>query len=218
MKNKKTLYHFVLDKSGSMHDCTESTVIGFNNQLTTIRELQTEFQDQEFEVSLTIFNDQVDHVLSYVNIGAFEHLTHSRYQPDGATALLDAIGMSINQIRIANETKIINDEMSVVVVILTDGMENASREFTYHQIAATIAALEETGKWTFTFLGADIDAVHTSKMLNIRSENVISFNKKDMNGMLNDVSYGMRDYTVKKSMGKMKKDFLDFIDKKDRRN
>jgi hypothetical protein len=218
MKNKKTLYHFVLDKSGSMHDCKETTVTGFNNQLATIKQLQLEFKDQEFEVSLTIFNDQVDHVLSHVAIAAFERLTYSRYQPDGGTSLLDAIGLSINQIRIANETKIINDEMSVVLVILTDGMENASREFTYHQIAATIAALEETEKWTFTFLGADIDARHTSKMLNIRAENVISFNKSDMNGMLNDISYGMRDYTVKKSMGKMKKDFLDFIEKKDRRN
>jgi hypothetical protein len=218
MENKKTLYHFVLDKSGSMSNCRETTIIGFNNQLKTINELQKEYPDQEFEVSLTIFDDNVEHVFSHVNINSFENLTSSMYMPNGCTALLDAIGESINKIRITNETQILKNEMSVVMVILTDGMENASREFNYHQIASTIKNLEETEKWTFTFLGADIDAIHTSKMLNIRQENVVSFNKSDMNVMMNEISDGMRFYSQSKSMGKTKKDFLDFIIKKDRRN
>lgn len=217
MKNKKTLYHFVLDKSGSMGNCRETTIIGFNNQLETIKQLQNEYPEQEFEVSLTIFDDNVDHVFSHVNLKAFENLTSAMYIPNGCTALLDAIGQSINQIRISNETQILNNEMSVVMVILTDGMENASREFTYHQIARTIKSLEQTEKWTFTFLGADIDAVHTSKMLNIREENVVSFNKKDMHTMMNEISDGMRHYSQSKSMGETKKDFLDFIYQKDRR-
>jgi uncharacterized protein YegL len=217
MKNKKTLYHFVLDKSGSMSNCRETTVNGFNSQLDTIKELQQEFLKQEFEVSLTIFDNQVDHVESHVQINKFDKLNLSRYNPNGGTALLDAIGMSINQIRVTNETKILNNEMSIVVVILTDGMENASREFTYHQIANTIEELEATEKWNFTFLGADIDAIHTSKMLNIRTENVISFSKSDMSNMMNDVSEGMRQYSQSKSFGNIKKDFLDFIEDKDRR-
>lgn len=217
MKNKKTLYHFVLDKSGSMSNCRETTVNGFNSQLDTIKDLQKEFPDQEFEVSLTIFDNLVDHVESHVSINKFDKLRLSRYIPNGATSLLDAIGMSINQIRVTNETKILNDEMSIVMVILTDGMENASREFTYHQIARTIEELEATEKWNFTFLGADIDAIHTSKMLNIRRENVVSFNKSDMSNMMNDVSEGMRQYSQSKSFGNIKKDFLDFIEDKDRR-
>lgn len=217
MKNKKTLYHFVLDKSGSMEDCRETTVNGFNSQLETIKELQKEFPEQEFEVSLTIFNEHIDHIQTHVEVRNFEYLSLSRYMPRGGTSLLDAIGMSINQIRITNETKILNNEMSIVMVILTDGMENASREFTYHQIASSIKALEETEKWTFTFLGADIDAIHTSKMLNIRTENVVSFDKSDMKNMMNEVSEGMRHYSHSKSEGKTKKDFLDFIANKDRR-
>jgi uncharacterized protein YegL len=217
MKNKKTLYHFVLDKSGSMSNCRETTVDGFNSQLDTIKDLQKEFPDQEFEVSLTTFDNYVEHVQSHVNIKKFDNLKLSKYCPNGGTALLDGIGMSINQIRIANETKIINDEMSVVVVILTDGMENASREFTYHQIAKTIEELEATEKWNFTFLGADIDAIHTSKMLNIRRENVVSFSKTFMPEMMNDVSEAMRQYSTSKSTGSIKKNFLDFIKNKDRR-
>lgn len=218
MKNKKTLYHFVLDKSGSMSNCRETTIAGFNNQLETIQQLQKEFTEQNFEVSLTIFDDTIENVFTHSDINIFEKLTPAMYQPRGCTALLDAIGMSINQIRMTNETKILNDEMSVVMVILTDGMENASREFTFHNIARTIKALEETEKWTFTFLGADIDAIHTSKMLNIREENVVSFNKSDMANMMNDISDGMRHYSQSKSEGKTKKNFLDFIKKKDRRN
>ena len=218
MKNKKTLYHFVLDKSGSMGNCRETTVNGFNAQLETIKELQKELPDQEFEVSLTIFDEHIDHVQTHQRINNFEYLSLSRYLPRGGTALLDAIGMSINQIRMTNETKILNNETSIVMVILTDGMENASREFTYHQIASSIKALEATEKWTFTFLGADIDAIHTSKMLNIREENVVSFNKSDMGDMMSDISEGMRQYSYSKSEGKTKKDFLDFIKKKDRRN
>lgn len=217
MKNKKTLYHFVLDKSGSMSNCRETTVNGFNSQLDTIKDLQKEFPDQEFEVSLTTFDNYVEHVQSHVNIEKFDNLKLSKYCPNGGTALLDGIGMSINQIRIANETKIINDEMSVVVVILTDGMENTSREFTYHQIARTIEELEATEKWNFTFLGADIDAIHTSKMLNIRRENVVSFSKTFMPEMMNDVSEAMRQYSTSKSTGSIKRDFLDFIKNKDRR-
>jgi hypothetical protein len=218
MKNTKTLYHFVLDKSGSMGNCRKTTITGFNNQLETIKKLQKEFPNQIFEVSLTIFDDHVEHLFSQVRLNAFENLTTSMYQPAGCTALLDAIGMAVNQIRIINEFQILNDEMSVVMVILTDGMENASREFTFHTIARTIKDLEETEKWSFTFLGADIDAIHTSKMLNIRAENVVSFNKGDMNEMMNEISNGMREYSVSKSKGKTKKDFLDFIIKKDRRN
>lgn len=218
MKNKKTLYQFVLDKSSSMTDCRESTIQGFNSQLDTIKQLQKDFPDQEFNVSLTVFNDHVESVYNQIALNSFERLTSKSYKPNGCTALLDAIGMSINQIRMTNESKILNDEMSVVVVILTDGMENASRQFNYHQIADMIKTLEQTEKWTFTFLGADIDAIHTSKMLNIRQENVISFNKKDMRQMMMDINQGMHHYSHSKSMGQTKKDFLDFIDKKDRRN
>ena len=217
MKNKKTLYHFVLDKSGSMNNCIESTVNGYNAQLETIQKLQKEFPEQHFLVSLTIFDDKVDDVQLNQTIDAVKFLSTSRYRPNGTTALLDAIGMSINSIRIANESKILNDEMSVVMVILTDGLENASREFTFHQIANIIKTLEDTEKWTFNFLGADIDAIHTSKMLNIKTENVVSFNKSNMEEMMEHFSEGIRQYSHSKSRGITKNNFLDFLLNKDLR-
>jgi hypothetical protein len=122
MKNKKTLYHFVVDKSGSMSNCIETTIAGFNSQLETIVQLQNAFPEQDFMASLTIFDNTVETIFSQVGIKYFTSLNYANYCPNGSTALLDAIGISINEIRIKNETYIISNEMSVVMVILTDGL------------------------------------------------------------------------------------------------
>ncbi len=216
--NNKTLYHFILDKSGSMGNCRQQTIDGFNSQLETVQSLQSEFANQELLLSLTVFDDRVDHVRNSRTISDFKALSPTDYFPSGQTALLDAIGESIDRIRLVYDNEIRDDKMSVVVIILTDGQENASRRFSYHQIASQISLLEESGRWTFNFLGADIDAVHTSKMLNIRMENVVSFSKGDMGEMMGNVSRGMHYYSRAKATGKVKKDFLDFMLRKDRRN
>ena len=139
------------------------------------------------------------------------------YHPNGSTALLDAIGKSIYQIKSDFGPQISNDEATVVMVIITDGEENASRFYTYHDIARMIQELDETDKWTFSFLGADLDAVHTSQMLNIRRENVMSFSKSDYRFMMEDVSKSINSYAEAKSQGKSKRDIFDIFTKKDRR-
>ena len=101
--------------------------------------------------------------------------------------------------------------------ILPDGAENASRLYTYHELARMIKELDETGKWTFSFLGADLDAIHTSQMLNIRRENVISFSKRNYAEMMHDVSFSIQSYAQSKSEGNLKNDIFDIFDKKDLR-
>jgi hypothetical protein len=107
--------------------------------------------------------------------------------------------------------------MSVVMVIITDGHENSSRMYTYHDIAQLIKTLEDTDKWTFSFLGADFDAIHTSKMLNIRRENAMSYSKTSYSEMMYDLSDSIKAYSNSKSEGKLKKDLLDIFKNKDRR-
>lgn len=210
MKNKKTLYHFVLDMSGSMSNCIEETLNGFNTQLDVIKALQLEYTDQEIQVSLTLFNDKIDTILSEVGIDEIKRITRSVYNPGGTTALLDAIGLSVEGIQKLNQILVSQYEMSVVMIILTDGYENTSRKFTFLKIAEMIKNLENTGQWTFTFLGADIDAMHTSKMINIKDVNVRSFNKEDFHIVMDEISLGMRDYISIKDKGITKRDFLDF--------
>ena len=134
------------------------------------------------------------------------------------TALLDAVGGSIDRIEKQFGKELENDEISVVMVIITDGYENASKYFTFHMVAQKIAKLDETGKWTFSYLGADFDAIHTSKMMNIRKENVMNFRKKSYASMMDDLSDSIGVYAEEKRKGNLKRDILDIFKKKDRRN
>ena len=217
MKNKKTIYHFIIDKSGSMTGMEEQAVQGFNTQLATLQELKRTYPEQEFRVSLTFFNDRVRNIITNGQVEQLFPMNPNTFNPGGSTALLDAIGSSIYQIKSDFGVELLNDEATVVMVIITDGAENASRLYTFHELARMIKELDETGKWTFSFLGADLDAIHTSQMLNIRRENVISFSKRNYAEMMHDVSFSIQSYAQSKSEGNLKNDIFDIFDKKDLR-
>jgi hypothetical protein len=218
MKNKTTLYHFIVDQSGSMAGLESQTIAGFNTQLKTIQELNLEFPDQEYLCSLTFFNHDVHDRIRFADVTSLEFLTIEKYVPDGTTALLDAVGKSIYGIKNKYGKDLEEDKMSVVLIIITDGHENASRMYTYHDVAQLIKELDETEKWTFSFLGADFDAIHTSHMLNIRQENVMNFSKSGYASFMGDVSDSIRTYAEEKSKGNQKRDIFDIFRNKDRRN
>jgi uncharacterized protein YegL len=218
MKNKKTIYHFVVDQSGSMSGSEEPTIEGFNSQLKTLQELKKESQDNEYIVSVTYFEDEVMDIVKFAPIEEIQLLSRENYRPGGMTALLDGIGKSIEAIRRKYDQEIREDLASVVIVILTDGGENASKFYTRNLIAETIKELDATGKWTFSFLGADLDAVSASDNLNIRRENIISFNKENYSGIMDQMSSSIRNYESMKSAGNMKSNLFDDIDEKDQRN
>ncbi|OYU56706.1 MAG: hypothetical protein CFE25_05630 [Chitinophagaceae bacterium BSSC1] len=180
MKTRKTIYHLILDKSSSMSDCKEQTVNGFNMQIEAIKSLENEFPEEEITIGLTTFNHIVFNQHFDVLPANFEKLTYLSYQPSGTTALLDAIG---------NTIKIIEDEYflsqnglptSVVIVIITDGHENSSYNFPLTDIKSNISRLEETGNWTFSFIGATLDAVSVAAKMAIRRSNSYSFDKRNM--------------------------------------
>lgn len=217
MKNKKTIYHFVVDQSGSMSGSEGPTIEGFNSQLKTLQELKKESQDNEYIVSVTYFEDEVMDIVKFAAIEEIQLLSRENYRPGGMTALLDGIGKSIQAIRRKYDQEIREDLASVVIVILTDGGENASKFYTQNLIAETIKELDATGKWTFSFLGADLDAVQASDNLNIRRENIISFNKENYSGIMDQMSSSIRNYESMKSAGNMKSNLFDDIDEKDQR-
>ncbi|MFM7729486.1 MAG: VWA domain-containing protein, partial [Flavobacteriales bacterium] len=154
MQNKTTHYQIILDSSGSMSDCRHATINTFNEHLQSIKAIQREFPDQNIRISLTNFSHEVkevfvDRVTSEVNM-----LNDENYKTDGSTKLLDAIGKCIQRMEFVHGQDIAQDKASVVFLILTDGEENASTIFNYHQVAGMIERLQATGKWAFTFLGA----------------------------------------------------------------
>ena len=210
--NNTTLYQFIIDRSGSMRGLQQMVVGGYNEHLSAVRNMQETYPDQQFLVSLLTFDDEVKWLVKPAPINKLKELPENAFTPRGMTALLDAIGKGIHHIESKYAQKIQNDEMSVVMVIITDGAENASQFFNYHSIAKKIKERDETGKWTFSFIGCDFDAVHTSKMLNIRRENVRNYNKREYGLMSKSVDKTFMRYAESKSNGSFGKQVFHFFE------
>ena len=210
MKQRKTIYHLIVDKSGSMSDCIENTVVGFNEQVKRIKQLELEFLNEEITIGLTTFNHSV--YLHYFGTvpSSIPKLTPETYCPSGSTALLDAIGITIKQIEGSLEMIPKNLPTTVVVVILTDGYENASQSFALAKIRSTISRLEETGNWTFSFIGATLDAVDIAVQMSIKSENSFVFEKKGMKSEVWDLlDESLTKYYTNKNLGIKNDSFFD---------
>lgn len=208
MNKQKTLYHLVVDKSGSMADCLEQTIEGFNAQLARIRSLSVEFPDQEVSVGLTLFDDGVECLYSGKSPERCPDLNGETYVPGGSTALLDAIGMTIQRLEGAKAEAERTSPATVVMVIITDGHENASRMHNFKEVSDRIAALQETGQWTFTYLGATLDAAQVGESLKIDQRNNRFFSKERIGReVFDEVSDSMRHYMLKKRKGEDLKDF-----------
>jgi hypothetical protein len=197
MMTQKTLYHLIVDKSGSMMDSIDATIDGFNAQIDRIRMLTREFPEQVISVGLTLFDDDVQCLYSEQVPEKCPLLDHKSYKPGGRTALLDAIGLTIQELEKGRAESEMNHSVTVVMVIITDGHENASRSFTFDDVSKKIATLQETAQWIFTYLGATLDATEIGNKLNIDKRNSRSYDKKDMGREVFDkVSDSMRSYLV----------------------
>ena len=171
MKKNLTELVFILDKSGSMSGLEKDTVGGFNSMLKKQKE-----SGGEVLVTTVLFNHETETVhdrLKAENVGV---LTEKEYYVGGCTALLDAVGKTVEHIKGIH--KYIRDEdvpEHTLVVITTDGLENASRYYTASQVKHLIEAQKEAG-WEFLFFGANIDAVDVGCDLGIAKERVANFN------------------------------------------
>ena len=208
MKNKKTYYLLILDKSGSMQSCVNETIGGFNEQVQMIRNLRTRFPEQEILVSLTTFSDEVNHVFDKCTDKEIHELDRKLYQPNGSTALLDAIGESVMKLKSDIGDEIEKDIATAVVVIITDGHENASKLFDWAGIRKMIRELEATSSWTFSFLGATADAIETASRINIKRSNAMHYSTHEMPETMDKVCYSLSSYISEKNKGRKPDDFL----------
>jgi hypothetical protein len=198
MKKQKTIYHFVLDKSGSMSDCILATLSGLKEQRDNIITIAKKFPEQEIRVGLTVFNQDVQVIYQDIPAEKLLDIQQIEYRPNGTTALLDAIGLSVTRV----ENQLIQEGDTAIIVILTDGYENASRYFSLPQIRNLIKSKEEAGKFTFSFLGATLDAVDIAEQMNIKKENSAYFEKSMMqDAVFNRVSNSINDYMDRKRKG-----------------
>ena len=166
-KNKtiqKVFNLIILDESGSMSAIEKQAVSGLNETLQTISNAQREHTEQQHYVSFVTFNSNgIRTVMNRKQVEGGKALKWTDYQPNACTPLYDAMGQSINELK-----GHVNDEDVVLVTIITDGMENASREFCGKDIKKLVSDMKEKG-WVFAYIGTnqDVDAVADS--MGIRS-------------------------------------------------
>jgi len=172
MKQDLTEIIAIIDKSGSMHDLTSDTIGNFNNFLAEQR-----LVPGEAKMALTLFNHIVNFVVPpSTNIDAIKPLDDKTYHADGNTALYDAIGKTVTAVGESISLTAEEDRPSkIIVLIITDGLENSSQEYDQEQIATMIKHQQDVYNWEFIFMGANIDAPAVAMAMNIPMANSANF-------------------------------------------
>ena len=181
MKKDLTELVFILDKSGSMGGLVSDTIGGYNSMLAKQRSA-----DGACLITTVLFADGYELLHDRTDIRAVSPITEREYQTGGSTALLDAIGRSIQ--KIANAQRHISEDYraeNVLFVIITDGEENSSREFSSERVKRMIEHEKKKYGWEFVFLGANIDAVETAGSLGIAPDRAADYVQDSKGTQLN---------------------------------
>lgn len=171
MKKNLTELVFILDRSGSMAGLETDTIGGFNAMIDKQRS-----EPGEAVISTVLFDNVSDVIHDRISLDKVPKLTEREYFVRGCTALLDAVGGAIHHI--GNVHKYAREEdrpEKTVFVITTDGMENASRRYTYDEVKVMIERQREKHGWEFLFLGANIDAAKEAARFGIRADRAANY-------------------------------------------
>ncbi len=172
----ETYYILLLDKSGSMGSVRQATLDGLNEQLQEIKKLQAKYPEQKYKITINTFDSEHATIFNRVDAEEVKILTNEDYVPDGMTALYDSIGFAITEFEASEaNNRVKSGDAEVIVVILTDGIENKSKEFTSSIISELIGRVKATNSWIFNFMGASESAVLDAKNIGIDANNVLSY-------------------------------------------
>lgn len=200
MDDNLTEIIMILDESGSMGSLTADTIGGFNTFIETQRK-----EPGKALVTLVKFNSVSTVVYSGVDLANVKPLDHTAYRPNGMTALYDAIGKACNKVgeRLSN-TPEEQRPSKVMVVIITDGEENSSREFNREKIKEIIDFQTNVYNWTFLFIGANIDAATVGGSMGISQTANYTADAAGTKSLYNTVSQVTASY---RSTGTVSKDW-----------
>lgn len=168
MRNDMTELVFILDRSGSMHGMEEDTIGGFNRVIDDQRKLEG-----DAIVTTLLFDDTIRLLHDRIPLKNIKPLTENDYRVGGCTALLDAIGTAIDKLTGVMRQMGEDGAGHVQFVIVTDGMENASKNYDLSQIRQRIIANQAENHWDFLFLGANMDAISVAGSMGIRAERAV---------------------------------------------
>ncbi|MGE4273437.1 MAG: hypothetical protein AB7E31_11285 [Desulfitobacterium sp.] len=181
MKKDLTELVFILDRSGSMSGLESDTIGGYNAMLA-----KQQKEPGEAIITTVLFDDHYELLHDRINLRGIAPITDKEYYVRGNTALLDAVGKTIN--KIGNVQKHTAEEERaeyVIFVITTDGLENASCEFNYAKVRQMIEHQQSTHGWEFIFLGANIDAIATAERFGISKDRATNYHADSEGTSLN---------------------------------
>lgn len=172
---------FILDRSGSMSGLESDTIGGYNSMLERQKN-----EPGEAVITTVLFDDKYELLHDRISLRGIDPITDEEYFVRGSTALLDAVGKTINKIgNVQKHTAEDERAEHVMFVITTDGMENASREFNYEKVQKMIESQKTKYGWEFIFLGANIDAVATAERFGISKDRAANYNADSEGTLLN---------------------------------
>ena len=181
MKKNLTELVMILDRSGSMGGLESDTIGGYNSMLRKQKETEGEVL-----VSTVLFDDRSEVLYDRVPLDKMPQMTEKEYYVRGCTALLDAVGGAIHHI--GNVHKYAREEDTpekTIFVITTDGLENASREYSYDRVKEMVERQKEKYGWEFLFLGANIDAIETAGRFGIHADRAANYHSDHEGTALN---------------------------------
>lgn len=189
MKEQYSHIAIVLDRSGSMSSIKDDTIGGFNSFLKSQKE-----EEGEATFFLAQFDNEYQIIQDNVDIKNAKELTNETFIPRGATALYDAIGRTINSVgKFLSDLKEEERPSKVFFVVITDGMENSSFEFTSKNIKDMIEEQQNKYSWKFIFIGSDINSINEANDLGFKKDFSLHFanNSKGTNALYSSMSRKM---------------------------
>lgn len=171
MRKKLTEIVYILDRSGSMSGLEADTIGGFNSMIQKQKKT-----GEEAYVSTILFDDTSQVLHDRISIDKVETMTEEQYDVRGCTALLDAIGGAIHHIKKLHKHVREEDRPEkTIFVITTDGMENASRQYSYEKVQKMVKRQQEKYGWEFIFIGANMDAYAEASRFGIRKDRAVNY-------------------------------------------
>ncbi len=171
MKKGLTEIVFILDRSGSMSGLEADTIGGYNSMLE-----KQKGEPGEAIISTVLFDDRTEVLHDRLQIGEVKKITDKEYYVRGCTALLDAVGGAIRHIgRVQKEMPEDERPEKTLFIITTDGMENASQQYTYDKVKKMVEKKKSKKHWEFIFLGANIDAVQVAGRFGVSANRAVTY-------------------------------------------
>lgn len=195
MNKHYTEIAFVLDRSGSMESCSDAAIAGFNQFLA-----EQQLTEGLAKLTLILFDDEYLRIVESIPVAEVISLTDKTYVPRNSTALLDAIGTTIDEL--GTRLSLIPEKDrpgQTIVAILTDGFENASQKYSWKDIAAKIKHQTEGYKWTFLFLCANQDAIATAAQISIGASNAARYVADGAGSQASHASFSRKMRSIRRS-------------------